>query len=138
MGRKIWAKGNAAMTMRNVESRLSKLEARGQRADQFLAVWREPGADIAGALADAKFATGGRVVCFEWFGDGPPPAPKWHRNSRPDFSREEESYITYALRKLVDESPLSPKDRAWVDRQAQELTGMNDGELLHESFGVAL
>ena len=72
-----------------------------------------------------------RVICFEWFGDGPPPAPKWHRNIRAGFSPEEESYITRALREIVGDTPMPATDEPWTVR-------MTDGELLHSIWGVAL
>ena len=37
------------MTLRNADARLIKLEARRQRVDEFLAVWRKPGTDAASA-----------------------------------------------------------------------------------------
>jgi hypothetical protein len=120
------------MTLRNAESRLIKLETRRRRADQFLAVWRQSGADVASAIIDAKFSGGDRVICLEWFGDGPPPAPKWHRNIRADFSPEEERYIERALQQIVDDSPPSAAaDMPWLAK-------MTDGELLHNLWGTAL
>ena len=82
-------------------------------------------------LADAKFAGGDRVICFEWFGDGPPPAPKWHRNLRSEFSPEEQDYITRALQQIVDEAPpVAAEDLPWLGK-------MTEGELLHNIWGVA-
>ena len=98
------------MTLRNANARLIKLEARRQRVDEFLALWRKPGNDVASALADAKFSAGDRVICFEWFGDGPPPAPRWHRNQRVEFSPEEQRSIDRALYSLVDTKEKSAPD----------------------------
>jgi hypothetical protein len=124
--------GNTAMTLRNADARLIKLEARRQRVDEFLAVWRKPGTDVVSSLADAKFAGGDRVICFEWFGDGSPPAPKWHRKLRAEFSPEEQGYIKRALQQIVDDSPpVAAEDLRWLDT-------MTEGELLHHIWGVAL
>lgn len=66
--------------MRNVESRLIKLEARRQRPNEILLIWRWPDADVKAATNGARFAPGDRVICLEWFGDGPLPAPRWYRD----------------------------------------------------------
>ena len=70
--------GGAAMIARNVESRITKLEARSARPDEMLVVWRMPDGDVAEALKDATFAKGDKVICAEWFDDSPPPAPRWY------------------------------------------------------------
>ena len=94
-------------------------------------MWRKPGAEAASALANAKFSGGDRVICFEWFGDGAPPAPKWHHNMRGAFSPEEEASIERALQQIiVDSSPTAAADLPW-------LCNMTDGELLHYIWGVA-
>ena len=85
---------------------------------------------VASAVADAKFSGEDRVICFEWFGDGPPPAPKWHRNIRAEFSPEEQDFVDRALQQIIDDSPPVTKlDSPW-------LCNMTDGELLHYLWGV--
>lgn len=65
------------MTVRNIFSRVEKLEARRRRPDDLLLIWRLPGAPVSEAVADARFASGDRVICAEWFGDSSAPAPRW-------------------------------------------------------------
>jgi hypothetical protein len=120
------------MTARGMEARVVKLEARHQRADQFLAVWRKAGSDVSDAQAYAELSHGSPVACFEWFGRDPLPAPKWHHNSRPDFSPEEEGCVTQMLTRMLAGSQTSAEARSPL------LGGMTDGELLHRAFGVAL
>lgn len=117
------------MTLRNADARLIKMEARRQRVDEFLAVWRKPGTDAVSALADAKFSGGDRVICFEWFGNGPPPAPKWHRNQRAGFTPEEQRSIDRALDALAGADERSVPDDRW-------LVTMTDGDLLHRLWGA--
>ena len=61
------------MIARNVESRITKLEARIARPDEMLVVWRMPDGDVAEALKGATFAKGDKVICAEWFDNSPPP-----------------------------------------------------------------
>ena len=44
------------MTVRNIFSRVEKLEARRRRPDDLLLIWRLPGAPVSEAVADARFA----------------------------------------------------------------------------------
>ena len=71
------------MTARNLKTRIKKLEVSRKHIDEMLVVWRLPGADVSEAVADVDHVSGDRVICLEWYGEGTPPAPKWHR---PDVS----------------------------------------------------
>ena len=62
------------MIARNVESRITKLEARRARPDEMLVVWRKPEGDVKAATKGAKFAPGDRVICVEWFPKCPLPS----------------------------------------------------------------
>jgi len=62
------------MIVRNVQSRISRLEARSARPDEMLVVWRKPDGDVTEALKNATFAKGDMVICAEWFDSSPPPA----------------------------------------------------------------
>ena len=53
------------MTMRNVESRLIKLEVRRHRPNEILLIWRRPDADVEAATNGARFAPGDCVICLE-------------------------------------------------------------------------
>ena len=66
------------MIARNIESRMTKLEARRARPDEMLVVWRKPDGDVTEALKNATFAKGDMVICAEWFDSSPPPAPRWY------------------------------------------------------------
>ena len=70
------------MIARNIESRMTKLEARRARPDEMLVVWRKPDGDVTEALKNATFAKGDMVICAEWFDDSPPPAPRWYGDER--------------------------------------------------------
>jgi hypothetical protein len=66
------------MNVRNVQSRITKLEARRTRPDEMLVVWRPPDGGVAQALKDATFARGDKVICSKWFDNRPPPKPRWY------------------------------------------------------------
>jgi hypothetical protein len=81
-------------------------------------------------ISPFRVISGDRVICFEWFGDGPPPLPKWHCNMRAGFSPEEESYIERGLQQIVSVSlPIAAADHPWLAK-------MPDSELLHTIWGV--
>ena len=126
------------MTPRNVEARIVKLETRRQRPKEILLVWRIPGQEVRTAVATARFAPGDRVICVEWFGEDPPPAPCWHgeRLSKA-LPRQQYDYITRSLRRLVEGEPLRDSGFAPVPFvQANRLVELSDNELLHCAFGV--
>jgi hypothetical protein len=127
------------MIARNIETRIVKLEARRRRPDELLLVWRRPGAAISAAVADANFAAGDRVICVEWFGDSPPPAPRWYRKRlSSELGAIENEYLTRSLNRVVEGG--RPRDPGFVDlppiseQRARELA---DNDLLHRVFGVA-
>jgi hypothetical protein len=66
MGSNLWPSGGAAIIARNVESRVTKLEARSARPDEMLVVWRTPDGDVAEALQDATFAYWGGLVAQQF------------------------------------------------------------------------
>ena len=125
------------MTVRNVEARIVKLETRQLRPNEILLVWRQPDGDVKAAASVAKFGAGDRVICVEWFGDGPLPAPKWYRERlSSELSSVENGYLNRSLDRVSDQ----PRDPGFAEippvsaRQACELP---DNELLHMVFGVA-
>ena len=81
------------MTARNLKTRIAKLEASRKRIDETLVVWRLPGAEIESALANASYIPGERAICLEWYGDGPPPAPRWCKGLQGSLSKEEHDAI---------------------------------------------
>jgi hypothetical protein len=99
----------------------------------MLVIWRRPDGDVTEAVAGATFAPGDKVICVEWFGDDPMPAPKWHRNLRPTFDEVEEDYVTRSIDRIVEAQ--CPKGFAPPLRHS-DLGKLTDGELLHMLFGV--
>ena len=69
------------MIARNVQSRISKLEARSARPDEMLVVWRMPDGDVTEALKNATFAKGDKVICAEWFDEQSASGPALVRRS---------------------------------------------------------
>ena len=89
------------MIARSLETRIVKLEASRRRPNELLVVWRRPGGDVKAAVSEAKFAPGDRVICLEWFGDGPLPAPRWHDKGL-NFSGVEDDYLERAITRRIE------------------------------------
>ena len=53
------------------------------------------------AVSEAKFAPGDRVICVEWFGDGPLPAPRWHDKGL-NFGGIEDDYPERAINRRIE------------------------------------
>jgi hypothetical protein len=131
--------GDAPMTVRNIFSRVEKLEARRQRPDELLLIWRLPGAPVSKAVADARFATGDRVICAEWFGDDPLPAPRWYRERlSSELGAVENEYLSRSLDRVVEGACL--RDPGYAETpmvSAHRVRELTDNDLLHMVFGVA-
>jgi hypothetical protein len=121
---------------RNLEGRIAKLETSHQRPDEILVIWREPDGDVATAAAGAQFAAGDKVVCAEWFGETPPPAPRWYR--RPSFGMDsaEYAYINRSLERLLDRARDRGEFAPMPDAPHHRLVELTDNELLHIALGV--
>jgi hypothetical protein len=127
------------MTARNVQSRITKLEARSMRPDEMLVVWRLPGGDVAEALKDGTFAKGDKVICAEWFDNSPPPKPRWYggqlRRAMPPAEYEQ---INRTIDRVAGhaqgkrDSGFAPFPSITEDR----MKGMTDNELAHAILGV--
>ena len=89
------------MIARNLETRIVKLEASRRRPGELLVVWRRPGGDVKAAVSEAKFVRGDRVICLEWFVDGPLPAPRWHEKGL-NFSGVEDGYLEQAITRRIE------------------------------------
>ena len=127
------------MMGKNVAARIIKLEARRQRPNEILLIWRRPDADVKAAASGAKFAPGDRVICVEWFGEDSLPAPRWYRERLPsELDATANEYLTRSLN-CVAEGGRS-RDPGFADfpvvpsHRARELP---DNDLLHMVFGVA-
>jgi hypothetical protein len=106
------------MTARNLKTRIKKLEASRKHIDEILVVWRLPGADVSEAIANIDYLPGDRVICLEWFGEDPPPAPKWHEDLQRSLSREANDSIDIILKRIIDAKPLARKLQARRQRRA--------------------
>lgn len=127
------------MTARNAIARIVKLEARRQRPNEILLTWRRPDADVKAAASEAKFAPGDRVICAEWFGDGPLPAPKWYRERlSSELGTVENEYLTRSLERMAEGG--RPRDPGFAEMPmvpAHRVNELADNDLLHMAFGVA-
>src|SRR6266480_4509836 len=124
--------------MSAMTSRLSRLEARQRRGDEVLLVWRKPGASVTSAVAGANFVPGDRVICAEWFGGGPLPAPAWHgKRLSMALGSPEYEYITKSLNRVVGKEPRRDPGFAPVPPIASHrLREMSDNDLLHATLGL--
>jgi hypothetical protein len=127
------------MIARNLESRVIKLEVKQSRPDELLLVWRRPDADVRIAVSGAKFARGDRVICAEWFGHGPLPAPRWYRERlSSELDAVEYEYITRSLRRLAaGDCSRDPGFSGAPSVSVQRVHELSDNDLLHMTFGVA-
>jgi hypothetical protein len=122
------------VTSRSIKSRVSKLEKSRKLTDEILVVWRRPGADVSEAVADVDYVSGDRVVCFEWYGDGPPPAPRWHKDLRSSLSKEENGSIKVILERILDAKP--DRERSAEDEQRDKLLDYSSDDIHYILFGV--
>jgi hypothetical protein len=123
------------MNLRSVESRLAKLEARQSVHGEYLLVWRnanEPEAIAAGTHASRAR----KIICVEWFGEGPLPEPRWLKGGRHrDLPEHEWRSVDEALRRRVALYP----ERVEPDiREREQMVQMSDNELLYHIFGVTV
>ena len=127
------------MTTRNVQSRITKLEAYSARPDEMLVVWRLPDGDVAEALKDASFAKGDKVICAEWFDDGHPPEPRWYgdqlRRAMPPAEYEQ---VNRTIDRVAS-NPQAIRDPGFAPLPTiteDRVKGMTDNELAHAILGV--
>ena len=127
------------MIARNVESRITKLEARSARPDEMLVVWRKPDGDVTEALKNATFAKGDMVICAEWFDDGPPPTPRWYGDElRRAMPSSAYGQITRSIDRVAGhpqanrDSGFAPFPSITEDRMKM----MTDNELTHAILGI--
>lgn len=130
------------MSARNVEARLIKLEARRKRADEILVVWRRPDADVRQALVGAEFEAGDKVICAEWFDDGPVPEPRWYKgqlSSALDTAGWEnlDRCLGRIRSRIRDEKPRDPAFAPFALAPTARLGDLTDHQLLHALFGIA-
>jgi hypothetical protein len=123
------------MIARNLETRIVKLEGSRRRADEIFVIWREAGGEVASAIAAADLAVGHEAICAEWFGDSPPPAPRWYRRPRFDMDPVAYEYINLSIERIVDAD--RPHGFAPFPLVANyRLAELTDNDLLHIALGV--
>lgn len=127
------------MNSLNVAARIIKLEARRQRTNEILLVWRRPDTDVKAAASAVKFAPGDRVICAEWFGDDPLPEPRWYNNRlSSELGAVENEYLSRSLGRVVEGA--CPRDPGFAQPpavSARRMPELADSDLLHIVFGVA-
>ena len=129
------------MIARSLETRVAKLEASRRRPNELLVVWRRPGGDVKAAVSEAKFAPGDRVICLEWFDDGPLPAPRWHDKGL-NFSGIEDEYLERAINRRIEsrEENDHQRDPGFAELPhfpADRMHELSNNDLLYGIFGVA-
>jgi len=126
------------MMVWSIESRIAKLEASRKHRDETLVVWRLPGTDPSEAVAGASHGPGARVICLEWYGEGPLPPPKWHRSVSQGLSKEEDASVEIMVTRILDAATPEDMRRADEGRRGPnpDLRGYSDDEILQMAFGV--
>lgn len=127
------------MMGKNVAARIVKLEARRQRPNEILLVWRRPDTDVRSATSGTKFASGDRVICVEWFGEGVAPAPRWYRQRiSSELGAVESEYLTRSLNRVAEgDLPRDPGFAEFPVVSTNPARDLADNDLLHMVFGVA-
>jgi hypothetical protein len=124
------------MIVRNVQSRISRLEARSARPDEMLVVWRKPDGDVTEALKNATFAKGDMVICAEWFDSSPPPAPRWYGD---ELRRAMTSSAYEQINRSIDRVAGAKRDCGFAPFPSiaeDRIKKMTDNELTHAILGV--
>ena len=124
------------MTTRQLASRIVKLETNRRRPDEILVVWRRPDSDAAAAVATAKFAAGDKVICAEWFGEEPLPAPTWYRRMQSEMDRDEYEYVIRSLERSVEALQRDNRFAPVPSVPDHLLVEWSDNDLLHAVLGV--
>ncbi|MBB4362173.1 hypothetical protein GGD65_003198 [Bradyrhizobium sp. CIR18] len=128
------------MTVLHLETRLIKLEARTARPDEMLVVWRRPSGEVAEALKGATFAKGDKVICAEWFEEGPVPEPRWYRGRlRSAMGPAKYAQVERTIERVAEGSAASRNKAGFApypnftEDRAKEMT---DAELIYAILGV--
>lgn len=126
------------MIARNVEARIIKLEARRQRPNEMLLIWRKPDQPVKEAIVGADFGPGDRVICVEWFGDEPFPSPRWHgKRFEKGLPPEQSDYIHRSMNRIVNGESTGDPNFVRPAFQSNRIVEMSDNDLLYCIFGVA-
>jgi hypothetical protein len=128
------------MTMRNLESRLVKLETRTARPGELLVIWRKPETDIRAAIAEQHLTSDDKVICPEWIGDGEPPSAKWHRD-RLSASMTDQEYdcVMQSIQRTAEtgeDGRLNAGLTSFPRMSEEAMRAMPDNDLIHAVLGV--
>jgi hypothetical protein len=88
-------------------------------------------------VADVDCVSADRVICLEWYGEGPPPASRWRRELRGSLSKEENDSIDIMLKRIL--GPKASREQpAETERRGPDLNelGYSDEDLFYILFGV--
>jgi hypothetical protein len=134
------SRDGVTMIVRNLESRLVKLETRTARPNEMLVVWRKPGVDIRSAVVGQQFASGDKVICPEWTGEAEPPAPKWHRD-RLSRSMTDQEYdcVLQSIQHTAEAGEDGREDAGLAPfprMSGETMRAMSDNDLIHAVLGV--
>lgn len=128
------------MNARSIETRLVKLESHRRDPNQIMVVWRLPGTDVRMAIDAGNFGCGDKVICAEWFGEEPPPAPHPYcgpREMRVD--KDLEPHLTKSIERIVhmqDGDRLSKGFNPSPNFSQDQVKRMTDGQLAYALLGV--
>ena len=113
------------MTARHIEARIVKLETSRRTSDDMLLIWRDPSQDTHTVLLAAKsaglFASGDRVLCAEWSGDGEKPAPRWICRIKSDVTESEMDSLIRTAEKLAAGEVRSNDERSFDHYSDEQL-----------------
>ena len=89
---------------------------------------------MAAAVANAKFVAGDKVICAEWFGEEPLPAPKWYRRMQSEMDRAEYEYVIRSLERSVEALQRDNRFAPVPSVPDHLLVEWSDNDLLHAVF----
>ena len=128
------------MNMRGIEARVIKLEGKSRRDGEFYLMWRKSGDDINAAIAAANIARGTKVICPEWFGEGPAPIARWvsadHRVSKQEKESMYQTVLGHMAKRGITDDDL--RESARVNSPDSRASEMTDLELEFGIFGVTV
>jgi hypothetical protein len=121
------------MTVRNIFSRVEKLEARQRTADEMLLIWRKPDVDTDATVLVANkaglFGSGDLVLCAEWFSAKTLPAPRWIRRIKSDLDESELAALYRTAERLAGPDVAN-------DDAARSYSHVPDEKLWYTILGV--
>jgi hypothetical protein len=126
------------MNVRNLESRLIKLEGRSGHAGKLLLIWRRPKETVAAAVDKVRhlFGPDDRVMLAFWYGGDDLPAPAWHDESFPRALDQRERDYLYRWADERDADLKKRRDPAAEKPTTERLHQFTDAELWYQLLQV--